>query len=372
MREVYKKYYKVSDNEKISDRVMFTRIGVSAVLIVLYVIAMSVSAYAYFYHGVASQNNIIKSAEFKVNVTATADTVQSGTSSAAAEEVAVEAVTVDGKLPYYKASLTAGKKYTITVKLSNTSTASTGFCVVKFYDPANGSQLGQAYHTQQLGVDRMKNLSEPTKEISFTIIPNRDVTATFLAHWGTSSYYEAYKNADFYIEDKESVTVPTVTVNNQGGNQLGEASEIVVDDPTPDPSTEPDVPTVEPSEEPVEPSEEPIEPSEEPIEPSEEPIEPSEEPIEPSEEPIEPSEEPIEPSEEPVEPSEEPVEPSEEPVEPVVHIVGRGQTLSSISRLYGVSVDRIIAYNGITDPDMIITGSKILIPPADWQMPAEA
>ena len=355
MREVYKKYYKVSDNEKISDRVMFTRIGVSAVLIVLYVIAMSVSAYAYFYHGVASQNNIIKSAEFKVNVTATADTVQSGTSSAAAEEVAVEAVTVDGKLPYYKASLTAGKEYTITVKLSNTSTASTGFCVVKFYDGAvsAANQLGQAYHTQQLGVDRMKNLSEPTKEISFTIIPNRDVTATFLAHWGTSSYYEAYKNADFYIEDKESVTVPTVTVNNQGGNQLGEASEIVVDDPTPDPSTEPDVPTVTPSKEPIEPSEEPIEPSEEPIEPSEEPVEPSEEPIEPSEEPVEPSEEPVEPQLE-------------------KHTVEKGDTISSISRMYGVSVERIVAYNGIKDPDTIYRGQVIVIPPADWQMPAEA
>lgn len=345
MREVYKKYYKVSDNEKISDRVMFTRIGVSAVLIVLYVIAMSVSAYAYFYHGVASQNNIIKSAEFKVNVTATADTVQSGTSSAAAEEVAVEAVTVDGKLPYYKASLTAGKKYTITVKLSNTSTASTGFCVVRFYDPANGSQLGQAYHTQQLGVDRILGIETPTTEITFTIVPNRDVTATFLAHWGTSSHYEqfaadegvAQQDSPFYIKSGETVEVNFGGSSNQGGNQLGEASEIVVDDPTPDPSTEPDVPTVEPSEEPVEPSEEPIEPSEEPIEPSEEPV-----------------------------------EPSEEPVEPVVHIVGRGQTLSSISRLYGVSVDRIIAYNGIADPDMIITGSKILIPPADWQMPAEA
>ena len=40
MREVYKKYFKVSDNEKISDRVMFTRIGVSAVLIVAAVLAV--------------------------------------------------------------------------------------------------------------------------------------------------------------------------------------------------------------------------------------------------------------------------------------------------------------------------------------------
>ena len=188
-------------------------------------------------------------------------------------------------------------------------------------------------------------IETPTTEITFTIVPNRDVTATFLAHWGTSSHYEqfaadegvAQQDSPFYIKSGETVEVNFGGSSNQGGNQLGEASEIVVDDPTPDPSTEPDVPTVTPSKE-----------------------------------PIEPSEEPIEPSEEPVEPSEEPVEPSEEPVEPVVHIVGRGQTLSSISRLYGVSVDRIIAYNGITDPDMIITGSKILIPPADWQMPAEA
>jgi len=46
----------------------------------------------------------------------------------------------------------------------------------------------------------------------------------------------------------------------------------------------------------------------------------------------------------------------------VVHDVLCGETLSSISLLYGVSVDAIVAYNGILNVNQIFAGSALQIP----------
>ena len=45
-----------------------------------------------------------------------------------------------------------------------------------------------------------------------------------------------------------------------------------------------------------------------------------------------------------------------------VHIVQRGETLFRISLQYDVSMDDIIAINGITDPSSIQVGQRLLIP----------
>lgn len=56
--------------------------------------------------------------------------------------------------------------------------------------------------------------------------------------------------------------------------------------------------------------------------------------------------------------------PAAEPAEagPISHIVQPGETLTSISDGYNVSIDAIIAVNDIPDPDNILDGSELLIP----------
>jgi len=48
----------------------------------------------------------------------------------------------------------------------------------------------------------------------------------------------------------------------------------------------------------------------------------------------------------------------------VVHVVTPGQTLYRIARAYGVSVDELMALNGIEDPRAVGIGQKLLIPGA--------
>ncbi|MCK4314675.1 MAG: LysM peptidoglycan-binding domain-containing protein, partial [Anaerolineae bacterium] len=49
----------------------------------------------------------------------------------------------------------------------------------------------------------------------------------------------------------------------------------------------------------------------------------------------------------------------------VIHVVGWGETLFSIARRYGVSVDAICAANGIADPTRIYAGQRLVIPTSD-------
>jgi LysM repeat protein len=47
----------------------------------------------------------------------------------------------------------------------------------------------------------------------------------------------------------------------------------------------------------------------------------------------------------------------------VVYIVKSGDTLLHVARLFGVSTDAIIQANGLSDPDRLSEGQRLIIPP---------
>ena len=48
--------------------------------------------------------------------------------------------------------------------------------------------------------------------------------------------------------------------------------------------------------------------------------------------------------------------------EDLVHVVGRGETIYSLSRLYGVTADQLMRANGIADPSTLQAGRRLVIP----------
>ena len=50
------------------------------------------------------------------------------------------------------------------------------------------------------------------------------------------------------------------------------------------------------------------------------------------------------------------------PLQPLVHVVQRGDTLFSIARRYGTTVDAIVHANGLADPRCIYIGQRLVIP----------
>ncbi len=54
---------------------------------------------------------------------------------------------------------------------------------------------------------------------------------------------------------------------------------------------------------------------------------------------------------------------------PQIHIVGLGETISSIAFQYSVSIDALLLANPEIDPRVMIVGDEVLIPAADLQIP---
>ena len=191
MRKLYREFFYVPKYGKVRDKVMVTRLTMLAVIVVLSLAAMSLSAYAYFYSSITSGKNIIESAHFETDVSVRI-------SSASGTEVTV--LTSDHQS--HKAELTGGQTYYITIQHTTRSTAKTGFVIIT----AEG--CGNRYHTQQLGKDQAGN----TERVTFYVKPTGNTTMTFRSHWGTSSYYAEFHdigtNSELYILQGETVTIP--------------------------------------------------------------------------------------------------------------------------------------------------------------------
>ena len=221
MRKLYNEFFYIPKHGKVLEKVMLTRIAMTVTIVIMCLAAMSITAYAYFSYNITSGSNIIKAAHFetKVSIQITDE-----------NEEAVDINPITSNYQTYKVGLDAGKIYTVTITPTENSTAKTGFVVIT----ANGCE--KTYHTQQLGIDT--NIGEgETKTISFKLIVTDKTDVHFLAHWGTSSYYDAYKNKgdqeELYITQGEEIMMivngyaePNVSKNtNEGSNDENEGTE---------------------------------------------------------------------------------------------------------------------------------------------------
>ncbi len=192
MRKFYREYLYVPKHGKICDKVMITRVAISVAVVVMCLMAMSFTAYAYFSHNVISSSNVIHSASFEVKIS-----VEKRDGSG--ELVNVDPVTSDRKL-FKISGLQPLNTYTVTVRPTEGSTVNTGFLVVTATD------CEQTYYTQQLWTD---GESDDVFTFTFTVTDTTD--AVFRAHWGTSSQYPDYRdngvNGEWYITDGETIAV---------------------------------------------------------------------------------------------------------------------------------------------------------------------
>lgn len=238
MKELYNEYLHVPKQGKIREKVMLSRIALTSVVIVICLFAMAFSAYAYFSKGITSGTNVIKVATFetKVEIQPADNSVRS----------AVTVTTSDNK-NFLINGLEVGKYYTVTITHTVNSTAKTGFVVV------TADNCPDTYHTQQIAKD-VNAVGGQTPSVSFDLMITDPSTVHLLAHWGTSSYYDAYKNngdqEKLYITHGEDVDLivngkakPVTGQGNDEGTDT-EGSELPTDNTnsptdgtTPDPDS---------------------------------------------------------------------------------------------------------------------------------------
>ena len=189
MRKFFNEFFYPPKHEKISEKVMLTRMVSTVVVVLICLAAMSVSAYAYFSANIVSSSNVIKTANLEVNVSI----VNADKNNEPIEINQVDRVT-------QTATLYKGNTYSVTIEKSGT--ARTGFCVIT----PSGCEI-ENYHTQQIGDDVKSQTSK--NSITFTITVTDTTVVEFYAHLGTSSYYGYVGYPDDinerYILDGEAV-----------------------------------------------------------------------------------------------------------------------------------------------------------------------
>ena len=195
MKKLYMEYFHIPREGKVREKVMLVRMAVSTVFMILCLAAMSFSAYAYFSCSVASRNNQITAARFDMDVTL----------SITENATAVDVKKVGDKT--YTAILEAGKTYEVVLRPAQESTATTGFCQIT----ANNCE--KTYHTHQLGIVDNSTVNE----IRFTLEVSKNTAVQFLAHWGTSSYYNnSTTDPALYVQSgdhvKMEITAPGVQI----------------------------------------------------------------------------------------------------------------------------------------------------------------
>lgn len=175
---------------KVSEKVFLSRIALNITMIVICMLAMAFTAFAYFSADIASQKNRIQAAHFDVEVYV---------SFASGETTVSEPVNREST-DVYLVNMKADTVYKVEVIAKGN--ANTGFVVV--------SAGGYQYHTEQLVINDKDS-------VVFYLKPTEDMTVMMMPHWGTSSRYEAFlaETTDAYYlrDDPTGSTVKELAVS---------------------------------------------------------------------------------------------------------------------------------------------------------------
>lgn len=214
MKTLYYAYFHIPKEGKIQDRVMLSHVALTALLIVVYLLSISASAYAFFASSVHTYNTVT-AANFEAQVC-----ILDGE-----EQPLTPERTEDGWLT---AELEPGR-YQVSLKPGGT--AETGFCLVELD--------GLVYHSAQLGVSQAAE-NGYTQTLSFELEIYEPSEIGFLSYWGTSSHYPEFSldgSLDSYIVGGEVLTAGAEDAENAGddpedaGDDPEETDQFFFDDP---------------------------------------------------------------------------------------------------------------------------------------------
>jgi len=218
--QLYQEYFYVPKEGRITEKVMMARVVSMVVVVILCLLGMSLTAYAYFSHSETSSGSSITAAEFNVAVSLS----EEGTALAETTPATPPATLSPDEEGYY--TLQAGKSYSVEFSLLiRPKTAGTGFVKILFTSE-NGKTV--VYHTLQLYKDSAKG----PQEFSFPLSISSNggaVKAKFISHWGTSSKYDydVSDSATNYIKDSTVPITPDFTNVLAMNPGLGEIGELV-------------------------------------------------------------------------------------------------------------------------------------------------
>ena len=117
MKKLFHEFFHIPKDGTIQDKVMLTRVVMSIATVMLCLVAMSATAYAYFAYNITSDYNMIQAATFKADISVTITD---------ANNKAVDAKVITSNYQTHRVEgLEVGKYYTVTIVPTKQSTAKT-------------------------------------------------------------------------------------------------------------------------------------------------------------------------------------------------------------------------------------------------------
>ncbi|MBO5211249.1 MAG: hypothetical protein J6B80_04905 [Clostridia bacterium] len=172
MKKLYMEYFKISDDSKITDKAMLGRVISTVAVILVCVVTMSFTAFAFFTSDATSSVAPIQTAVFDVDIA-----VNNGDVDVVVSDTDSNLYSIYNKTADNKNYLSAGE-YTFVITRTAESSASTGYCVITVGD--------DILHTYQLSA------LESRIEFTLKLAHDTSVPVTVNAQWGTSIYYANY------------------------------------------------------------------------------------------------------------------------------------------------------------------------------------
>jgi len=175
--------YKHLDMEAIkeAEKRFVRRMTTSIVSILVCLLGLSFSAYAYFTNNAIANIALIQSAYYELDIEP------------------IETVQQNGDI--YVLDNTAGseiKTYQFNVKKSDTATAEVGYCKVNIKTDADTADSCQTYYTKPIGVflDNGTSTEVLQRTVSVSVPAGKSAEVSFIAEWGTYSGTDAVADGE--------------------------------------------------------------------------------------------------------------------------------------------------------------------------------
>lgn len=192
MKKWLQSRFSVPVQGKVSEKVFLSRITLNITVIIICMIAMAFTAFAYFSVSVSSQNNRIQAAHFDVEIHVSSEV----------DGIPVSEPVNRQNTDVYVVNMKADTVYAVEIVAKGNS--NTGFVVI--------SAGGYQYHTEQMVLNDKNS-------IVFYLRPTEDMAVMLMPHWGTSSHYEKLSagetDAFYLLDDPDGLSVRDLDVNNK-------------------------------------------------------------------------------------------------------------------------------------------------------------
>ena len=226
MKKIIEEFFQLTYNGKIREKALLTRIAMSAVLVVLCMAAMSITAYAYFSASVTANVSPVQSAVWKI----TAEPEQ---------DVLLE----NGAYVMDNRAGTANRDFRFLLKKAADATATVGYVKIDIKTDVDQYTAAQTYFSQPIGqfLQGGTMIEDLDRELKIAVPVGKIAYVSFIGEWGTCAKQPVIEELQVIVPQYgATVELPTEPETTEPETTEPETTEAATEPETTVAATEPE------------------------------------------------------------------------------------------------------------------------------------